>query len=417
MKKTPKFKYIDLFCGIGGFHQALDRLGGRCVLASDIDENCRKVYEKNYKIKPYEDIRKLDIKNIPDHDLLAAGFPCQPFSKGGQQEGFKDQTRGTLFYEIIKILEVKKPRFIALENVRNIVTHDQGNTWKVIINSLHELGYRVSSTPLIISPHLLSEREGGAPQVRERVLILGERVEYSSKRGEVDLSLNWEFNLENYPSKDWNPMNWDFKKWLEKNKYSELDLAPYKITKEERKALKIWGNFLKNIKKEEPLGFPIYNYAMRDGVSNSNLPKWKIDFHKKNYNLYKNNKEFIDKWREKFEVDNLNSTKQKLEWQAQDSKRKKDADIFNLLIQIRPSGIRVKKPTYVGALVAMVQTPIIGWEGRRLTPSEAGMLQGFKRDFKRDKNDQLAYKQFGNAVNVNVIHFSVKSLFKRCQFK
>ena len=181
MKTSRNFKFIDLFSGIGGFHQAMTNLGGECVLASDIDKDCREVYEKNYGIKPLADIRLIDEKLIPDHDVLCAGFPCQPFSKGGFQNGFTDTTRGTLFYEIVRIIKAKKPRFLILENVRNLASHDGGNTWNVIIESLHELGYRVSSKPFIISPHQLSPKNGGAPQIRERVVILAERIEFSKK--------------------------------------------------------------------------------------------------------------------------------------------------------------------------------------------------------------------------------------------
>ena len=173
---------------------------------------------------------------------------------------------------------------------------------------------------------------------------------------------------------------------------------------------------MKVIKKESILGFPIMNYAMNECNDNTNLPEWKIDFHNKNSNLYKKNKDKIDNWRKQKKIETFNPSKQKFEWQAQDSLRKKDNDIFNLLIQFRPSGIRVKKPTYVGALVAMVQTPIIGWLGRKITPSEAGTLQGFSVKFKRAEKDQVAYKQFGNAVNINVIKFSTEALFKRCNF-
>lgn len=131
-------KFVDLCCGIGGFHQALSSIGrgdNKCVLACDIDEDCRENYELNYNIKPEGDVTKIDIKSIPRFDVLCAGFPCQPFSKAGQQNGFEDD-RGNIFFDICKIVEYHKPKYIILENVRNLASHDKGNTWKVIKNKI-----------------------------------------------------------------------------------------------------------------------------------------------------------------------------------------------------------------------------------------------------------------------------------------
>ena len=149
------FKYIDLFCGIGGFHQALSDLGGECVYACDIDRNCREVYYENYGIMPDNDITKVDPKDIPDYDMLCAGFPCQAFSIAGKRLGFEDPTKGTLFFEIMRIAKSTKPKYMLLENVRNLVGHDHGNTWKTIYNSIVEAGYNTSDYPIIFSPHYI----------------------------------------------------------------------------------------------------------------------------------------------------------------------------------------------------------------------------------------------------------------------
>ena len=161
------FKYIDLFCGIGGFHQAMQSLGGKCVFASDIDEDCRKTYEANYGIKPTGDITKIEACDIPAHDVLCAGFPCQAFSKAGKRLGFDDETKGTLFFDICRILEFHKPKYALLENVRNLASHDKGNTWRVIHDKLVSLGYNLLPEPVIFSPHYV-----GIPQHRERVYIM-----------------------------------------------------------------------------------------------------------------------------------------------------------------------------------------------------------------------------------------------------
>ena len=161
----PGFTFVDLFAGIGGFHLALSEHGGRCVMACEIDDDCRKVYE-NYFIKRKgetfqfpKDIRTLTKKDgtdellspdeidkiVPDHDVLCGGFPCQPFSKGGAQQGILDVTRGTLFQDIIQIVAAKRPKLVFLENVRNLVGPKHKNTWKTIIESLESLGYFIEN--------------------------------------------------------------------------------------------------------------------------------------------------------------------------------------------------------------------------------------------------------------------------------
>ncbi len=166
-KETSNLTYIDLFCGIGGFHQAGDALGMKCVFACDIDEAARKAYEHNYGIQPKGDITGVRSKYIPDHDILFAGFPCQPFSIIGSREGFAD-ARGTLFFEIARIIQAKQPRAFVLENVKQLATHDKGETLKRILEILRTLGYQVEHK-------ILNALNFGLPQKRERVLIVGFR--------------------------------------------------------------------------------------------------------------------------------------------------------------------------------------------------------------------------------------------------
>ena len=165
-KNKTTFKFIDLFCGIGGFHQALTNMNGECVFACDIDEDCRKIYEKNYRLKPHGDIIKVEIEKIPSFDVLCAGFPCQPFSKAGFQKGFDDD-RGNLFFSICKIVKQHHPAYLLLENVRNLSTHDDGNTWATIRENIDKLGYHTYETPVI-----LNVLHFNIPQNRERVIIM-----------------------------------------------------------------------------------------------------------------------------------------------------------------------------------------------------------------------------------------------------
>ncbi len=160
-----QFTYIDLFAGIGGFHQAADALGGKCVFASEIDSEAKRAYAENYKLTPNGDITQIEASQIPDHDILLAGFPCQPFSIIGKKLGF-DDIRGTLFFEIARILNEKKPKIFILENVKQLRTHNKGETLKTIIQTLEDLDYKIYS-------EVLNALHFGLPQKRERIIIVG----------------------------------------------------------------------------------------------------------------------------------------------------------------------------------------------------------------------------------------------------
>lgn len=163
-----ELKYIDLFCGIGGFHQAIKTIipTSSCILASDIDENARKTYETNYKIKPMGDIKKIDFNSIPKMDLICAGFPCQAFSiaQWKDKKAF-DDPRGTLFFEILNVIDIHKPKCVLLENVAHLTKINKGAVFQTILNSLKTRGYKVSHE--LLSPH-----QFGIPQNRERVYIV-----------------------------------------------------------------------------------------------------------------------------------------------------------------------------------------------------------------------------------------------------
>ncbi len=171
--KNPKFKFIDLFAGIGGVRLAFQNLGGKCVFTSEWDTYAKKTYEANFGEVPFGDITKISEKEIPDHDILLGGFPCQPFSLAGvskknslgRAHGFMDKTQGTLFFDIARIIKSKKPKAFMLENVKNLVSHDKGKTFEVIKNTLTELGYSLHFK-VLDSRHYV-------PQHRERIIIVG----------------------------------------------------------------------------------------------------------------------------------------------------------------------------------------------------------------------------------------------------
>ncbi|MDB3855069.1 DNA cytosine methyltransferase [Euryarchaeota archaeon] len=432
-------RFVDLFCGIGGFHAALHQLGHECVFATDIDEHAAKVYESNWG-QPQGSNVNCDIRDvideIPKMDIICAGFPCQPFSKSGSQQGFSDLTRGTLFHDICALAAKHKPAVLFLENVPNLVKHDNGNTFSVIQDSLTELGYEHYYS-------ILSPNKFGIPQIRKRVYIVAIRSEIAEGR-----KFNFpEENLEN---------NLDVRTVLD-------DKVPdkYNLSEKEIHWIETWEDFLKNVNLDTKLpGHPIWadsfkgdaiipgdleDYSKEDLIKihtswssygwvkpieldmdkfeiikQINLPLWKQDFVRKNRLLYNNNKQFIDDWLGRWKVLELDQegkpnypvSRTKYEWQAGPNSRSNWENIF----QLRPSGIRVKKGDYFPALVAMAQIPVIGWLKRRLTPIECARIQSFDVDGKYGKpfilgeNDSQSYKQLGNAVNVKMISLIQKRI-------
>lgn len=164
--KWDNFRFIDLFAGIGGIRLGFEAAGGRCVFSSEFDEDACKTYEANFGEHPSGDITKINARDIPDFDILLGGFPCQAFSIIGKKEGFANETCGTLFFDIERILKEKRPSAFMLENVKNLVSHDGGNTFKVIKSHLEALGYNVHSK-------VLNALDYGVPQKRERIFIVG----------------------------------------------------------------------------------------------------------------------------------------------------------------------------------------------------------------------------------------------------
>lgn len=410
-KESAAFRYADLFAGIGGFHAMLDHAGGRCVYVSEIDREARETYLRNW-VDPLPETQRpvvnTDITmatpedgqvDVPSHDVLAAGFPCQPFSKSGYQRGM-DEARGTLFWNIARILEERTPAVVLLENVRNIAGPRHTHEWDVIIQTLREIGYRVSSTPSVFSPHFLPPSLGGTPQVRDRVFILGTFVGRERALSEWDVPPT----VVRAPVEGWNVHDWDAE-WILDDDSSISDLSKYRLTADETAWVDVWEDLVQRMWSARGVrlpGFPLWADAWipergLDPFELEALPRWKSQILVKNARFYDEHRDVIGNWkRGNPTFVSFPESRRKLEWQAQDT-----ASLWDTVMHFRPSGIRAKAPTYLPALVAITQTSVIGSRRRRLTPHEAARLQGFGRTLSfAGQRDSASYKQVGNGVAV-----------------
>lgn len=400
---SASFTFVDLFAGVGGFHAALSALGGECVYAVEKDPQAAAVYERNWGIPALGDI-VADTENdmrVPAHDVLAAGFPCQPFSKSGLQRGM-DEARGTLFWNICRILEVHRPQIVLLENVRNIAGPRHRHEWDVIIRSLRELGYRVSSKPTVFSPHLLPPDLGGRPQVRERVFIMATYVGTAESHVDLDPA------VPHAPVAGWSPTDWDLHDHLPVQADAEVHgMLSLNLNPSERTWVEAWNDFVHTLRGRgvKIPTFPIWVDAFvveDDLVVEDDTPTWKANFLRKNAAFYTANREEIEAWLARWDyLRDFPASRRKFEWQAQDA-----TSLDETVMHLRPSGLRAKKSTYVPALVAITQTSILGDRLRRLSPREAARLQGLPEWFDFGSQPAAAtYKQMGNGVNVGAAYY------------
>lgn len=429
-----RLRFVDLFAGLGGFHLALRHLGHECVFASEINEELQALYRANFVEAQgitHGDIREYK-KKVPPHDILCAGFPCQPFSKSGKQHGMCDKTRGTLFHEILEILDQHHPPYVILENVGNFERHDEGQTWKVVKNSLAELGYQVRGTEHVgsgghglVSPHHL-----GFPHTRERFYIvaslgqlpkdpfpeaqrartttLEDIVQVDSELSEEDMKEAALSEQQRSCIDHWNALLArlsvddvalpSFPIWGDEilATYPFAKNAPYAFTaKELRKYIRQYRP-PRGAKKSELLALlPSYARSRQ-----RKFPKWKIDFIRNNRDWFERISPYISQqWIRKLLT--FPPSLRKLEWNC----KGENHDLWRHVLQFRPSGLRVKRFTSSPALVAMTTTqiPILGPEHRFITRIEGLRLQGFPDSHKLPKERGAAFRALGNAVHVEVV--------------
>lgn len=437
---TPAFRFVDVFAGLGGFHIALRELGGEGVFAAEWEPILNELYEANFGLKPWSDVNTLNADGVihaavPDHEVLTAGFPCQPFSKSGSQLGFEHTAQGRLFFAVLEILRVKRPRRFILENVPNILRHQEGATRQIIMDQLEGLGYAVAVE--LFSPH-----EFGIPQVRQRAYFVGSLdgldgfswpQVHKDATSITSVIMDEPLIVRDIPEGTLNAIDmWDdfLRRSPEEMKLSSSvpiwamefgatypfeDETPPAIWKRRKvvglDGLGYRGDFgvkLDGLSIAEQFD-NLPSHARREG--DVKFPHWKKRFIRANREFYAENRSWIDRWMRKWEPWEFPSSFQKFEWNAQGG----DRVIDDYVLQIRASGVRVKRPHTSPSLIAMThsQVPILGANlagtRRYMTVEECAKLQSLD-GIRLPKSDLAAYRALGNAVNAQVVQVIAEPL-------
>lgn len=412
--------FVDLFSGIGAFHQALKKYNFVCHYAVEIDKHAIETYKLNYPgTDVLEDITNENVVNkileVKKLDMVTAGFPCQPFSKAGKMNGM-DHESGDLFYSIIDLIQkynnknIDTPiKYLFFENVGFLKNHDDSNTWKKMKGSILQNSYKIIGSDIITNP-----LNFGIPQNRTRMFLFcvheSYYSDYTKKNNSKHLLFSKKYNKKIVS--DYSALT--FLEQFQLDNFTFLD-------EEKNKILEIWDEFVCMLKLTT-LGFPIWLDYFGIGEDNTEKFKknlfakekrmfdWKSDFFEKNRQFYLKNKSLIDQWFFKYKKNlEVKKTYRKFEWNAGN----KISSIKEGIIQFRHSGVRIKKPDFFPTLVKMVHTPIV-WDKkeqkyRYISIEEALSLQSFPASgadafiFPENSSDAEAFKRIGNSINVEVI--------------
>lgn len=449
-------KFIDLFAGLGGFHLSLEKLGHECVFASEINQNLRSIYKKNFPSTKQlvGDITKIDIDSLGRHDILCAGFPCQPFSRAGLRKGFSDEGKGNLFFNIMKILNKYHPEYIILENVETLLKHGgnvkknmlknslnlEGETFRTIRKLLEKNKYergRYEIACKVLSPH-----EFGIPQHRRRLFIVGRLKSKGGLKG-----FNWP-EVKNVNKTSIHNGHFKLSKKIEPK-----ELECIKLNKNEQLIYNTWHDFVMNFPKGKILpSFPIwshewgatYNYKEKTPFSSSInelqkqqgifgkqidsankkeiienyipryaqnetefFPSWKIKYIDKNRKFYLENKEYLDRFKEK--IKDFEFSYQKFEWACMGEKH----TFEDKIVQFRQSGLRISRDRWFPALTTVsTQRPYMPFAKRKMTVDELAQLQSLNSLKYKPEFNNGAKKAYGNAVNAEIVEMITKNLLK-----
>lgn len=438
-------KFIDLYAGLGGFHQGLTRLGHKAVWACEQNENLRKLYQINYDNTPIEgDIFKVDLNLIPDHDVICGGFPCQPFSRAGYMKGFEDENKGNHFFKILEIIDAKKkksPQYIFLENVETLLRHDNNNTFKIIKTQLEKRGYEIDYK--VLSPH-----EFNIPHHRRRLFIVGSKkkngglshfsfpekldiskttiksvldkklYQYPGEKLKLSYEENtvvntWEKFISNFPDDSNLPSFpvWSHE-WGATYPFEKCSVRTLSINE----ILEYKGSYGKEIKGNN-LDEAILNYIPRYSQNDLEYyPAWKVTYIKKNRDFYQSNKDYIDRFMiENPQLFDFEFSYQKLEWSCQ----RADRTFKDKILQFRPSGLRVKLNNWIPALTTVrTQNVYVPEIKRKISLTELCEFQSLilKKLPDTDNINKFhqngGYRAFGNAVNAEVVKLIAEKLLK-----
>jgi DNA (cytosine-5)-methyltransferase 1 len=406
-----RYRFADCFAGLGGFHVALQRLGHECVFACELDEELRTIYRRNFGLLPAGDIRQVDAAAMPEHEILCAGFPCQPFSLAGKKKGAACPESGKLIDDVLRLVRFHRPRYVLLENVPNVLTIADGVFWNGIRRSFARMNY-------VVEHRIYSPQQFGVPQQRLRLFIVARRDDMPS--------FEWPdpAPTSTRPLSEFIGVAADSIRRIEPakamaiEKWSQLVAELPELTSDTLIASEFGATYpLDGLRARSPwrrysgaFGVPLGDAIDREDAigrlphyaanNEGSVPKWMRPYIETSRRLYSQAPDFFDRW--KVGVEQMPNSWQKLEWRGDRTRR----DLWSQTIQFRASGIRVMRPDTAPSLVAMTptQTPIIGAKRRYLAVREAASLQALDGLAMFPENNERAFRALGNAVNAQIVY-------------